>query len=92
MNAARDENNRTTIICASSADGQTIISAIADPSCHCLYTEDGTSGTDNGNNGGNAMLDQNGVPVWTALSSDGSGSIIEVYANPATGAVLTDSF
>ena len=89
--AYRDENSRPTLICASSADGQTIVQIVADPTTHGLKVDDNTTGSDNGNNGGSAMLDQNGVPVMTALSSDGDGAIVEVYGDPATNSILIDS-
>jgi hypothetical protein len=79
--AGIDENGRQTIICAYDGDGQTIVPLQANPTNHALEIEDGTTGTDNGNNGGNAMLDQNSRQVWTALSSADDGSIVEVYAN-----------
>ena len=92
MNAPRDENNRPTIICASKNDGQTItVIVTADATSHRLHVDDGTTGSDNGNNMGNAMLDENSVPVWAALSSDGSGNIIEIYGDPISGSVLVDS-
>jgi hypothetical protein len=90
MNAGRDENNRPTIIYASKNDGQVIVPAKANPVTHGLLVDDGTTGSD-GNNNGNAMLDENGVAVWTALASDGSGQIIELYGDPTTGALLVDS-
>ena len=90
-NAKRDENNRPTVICASDNDGTTIVPIVADPNLHTLRCSDDVTGVDNGNNDGNAILDENSVPVWTALSSDGSGDIIEVYGDSITGAVLVDS-
>lgn len=89
-NAPRDENSKTTIICASSADGLTIV-PIQATSAHALLVEDGTSGTDNGNNNGNAMLDENGVAVWTGISNADGKTVIEIYGNPLTGAILISS-
>lgn len=90
MNAYRDENNRPTII-ATSTDGTAIVRAVASSSSHRLSVDDGTSGSDNGNNSGIANLDQNSVPVWTALSSVGDGTLVEVYADPVTGKLLVNS-
>lgn len=90
-NAAIDENGRPAIICASKDDGVAIVSIMANPSNHGLKIDDNSSGSDNGNNNGAAMADQNGKAVWTALSSDGNGSVIEVYGDPATGKVLINS-
>lgn len=87
-NAGHDQNGRPTIICASKNDGTTIVPILASASTHSLMTQDGTGQTNNGNNGGNAMEDENGVVVWTALSSANNGAIIEVYGDPTTGAVL----
>ena len=88
MNSKLDENSRPTIICADKNNGTDIVPILADPSLHALMTVDGTGQTDNGNNLGNAMLDTNSIPVWTALSSDGSGNIVEVYGDNSTGSVL----
>lgn len=90
-NASRDENSRIAIIAASNLDGTTIVPIKANPTNHALKVEDATGGSDNGNNSGVAMLDENGIPVWTALSSDGSGTIIEVYGDPVTGKLLVNS-
>lgn len=89
-NAKPDENGRPTIICASKSDGQTIVPIQAQFTDHGLKIIDGTGQADNGNNLGNAMLDENSVPVWTALASDNSGNIVEVYGDPVTGSVLVD--
>lgn len=88
MNSKLDENSRPTIICASKNDGVTIVPIQADPITHALMVETSVGGSDNGNNGNNAMLDENSIPVWTALSSDGSGEIIEVYGD--NGSILIE--
>lgn len=90
-NAKQDENGRPTAIGVSSDDGQTIIPLQADPTVHGLDIDDDTTGSDNGNNNGAAMIDENGVAVWTALSSDDDGTIIELYVDPNTGKLLIDS-
>jgi hypothetical protein len=76
------------MIASSRNDGVTIVPLVADPTSHWLRVSDGTTGVDNGNNLGNAMLDENGVPVLTALSSAADGSIVELYADPLTQALL----
>ncbi len=91
MNAKKDENGRPTVIAVSSANGTTIVQAQAHPTAHSLLMEDGTSGSDHGNNGGNAMIDENSVSVWTAISSTDGSSIVEVYLNPATKKILIKS-
>lgn len=90
-NAPLDQNNRPAIICASKNNGTTIVPIQINPSTHGVMIEDAHTGSDNGNNQGNAMLDENTKPVWIALSSAGNGAIIEVYGNPTTGAILVDS-
>lgn len=90
-NAKLDDNSRPTIICASNADGKTIVQIQADPTNHGLQIDDNTTGSDAGNNGGKAMLDENSIPVWTALSNAGDGAIVEVYGDPATHKVLINS-
>ena len=86
----KDENGRDSIICASNADGKTIV-VVKATNVHALEVDDDTTGTDHGNDLGNASLDENSVPVWTVLSSAGDGSIIEVYGDPANGKILIDS-
>lgn len=39
----------------------------------------------------NAKLDQNSRPTLTALASDGSGTIVPLYADPVTHRLLTDT-
>lgn len=88
-NAQYDQNGRATIICVSKNDGLTIIPAQADPVTHGLDTVTVTTGSDNGNNNGNAMIDENGISIWTALSSVDGKSIVEIYIDPVTKQVLT---
>ncbi len=90
-NAVHDSNGRSTIICAASTDGVTIVPIKANPMNHGLKIDDNTTGSDNGNNGGNAMIDENSVNVWIAESSANDGSIVEVYGDIATGKVLINS-
>lgn len=89
--APTDQSGRKGIITASLNDGITVVPVQANPINHGVKMDDNTTGSDNGNNSGNAMLDENTVPVWTALASDGSGKIIEVYGDPATGKLLINS-
>ena len=90
-NAGLDQNNRPTLLAASSSNGSVIVQVQANPSTHTLRVSDATGGSDNGNNSDNAMLDENSVPVATALASDGSGRIIELYADPVTNLLLINS-
>lgn len=90
-NAGRDQNNRPTIIAASNADGLTIVPIFASATDHGLMISDGATGSDSGNNNGSAILDENGVAVLTALSSSNDGTIIEIYGDPLTKALLVKS-
>jgi len=90
-NAKHDSNGRPTIICASSLDGVTIVPICAEPTGHGLCVNDASTGSDNGNNGDNAMLDENSVPVFTALSSADDGSIVEIYGDVSNNKLLIDS-
>lgn len=90
-NAAHDQNNRPTLICASKLDGITIVPIKANPNTHGIMFDDGATGSNNGNNRGNAMIDENMVPVATALSSDGSGQIVEIYGDTSGGKILINS-
>lgn len=89
-NAKIDENGRPTMIGVLNTTPTTIMQVKANSSNHALKINDGTSGTDNGNNGGNALLDENSFPVLMALSSAGTGALVEVYVDSA-GALMVDS-
>ena len=89
-NALLDQNGRQTMIGISSVDG-TIEPVFVDPVNHQLHVNDSTSGSDIGNNSGNAMLDENSRQVLIAESSDGSGTLIEIYVDDSTGALLVNS-
>lgn len=90
-NAKFDENSRATMICVSNADGLTIVPLQADPSTHKLKYDDNTTGNNNGNNSGIIMLDENSSFVLSALSSNGNGSLVELYADPVTKKILINS-
>ncbi len=89
-NAYKDENNVSTLIAASNLDGITPIRVLANPSNHALKVDDNTTGSDNGNNDGNATRDENDVPVLLAVSSVDGFTPVEVYAD-ADGNLLIDS-
>lgn len=100
-NAYLDENSVPTLIAASKNDGETIVRIQANATSHGLIIEDGSTGTSNGNNNGNAARDENMRPVLLAVSSqtttvNGVDYIegvtpVEVYGDPATGSLLIDS-
>ena len=85
-----DENSRPSAICVSQNDGVTIVPLTANPISHGLSMSTAMS-VDNGNNNGNAMIDENEIPVFMALSSAEDGTLVEVYADPVTGALLVQS-
>jgi hypothetical protein len=99
--AYKDGNGVNTIIAASNADGKTPVRIYANPSTHSLMIDDNTTGSNAGNNNGNAARDTNFVPVWIAVSSvtatvDGVNYVegvtpVEVYGDPATGSILINS-
>ena len=90
-NAGLDQNGRPTLIAASKADGTTIVPIYAVASAHTLVVDDDGPVPDNGNNSGNAMPDQNSRVVAIALSSANDGTIIELYGDPLTNALLIKS-
>lgn len=90
-NAKHDENARPTMTGISNTDGITIENVFANPINHAFEIDDGTTGSDMGNNGGIAMIDENSIPVLTAESSAGDGSLVELYINDSTGRLLINS-
>lgn len=90
-NAAIDQNSRATLTAISNADGSTIMRVTANPTSNYLRVIDGTTGTDLGNNGGNAMIDENSRQVMTALSSAGDGTLVELYLDNDTQSLLINS-
>ncbi len=91
VNAYRDENNRPTMTAILNSDGLSITAVKANPATNnSLKVDDNTTGTDQGNHGGVAKIDENGVSVMTVLSSDNDGTIIELYVD-SDGKLLIDS-
>lgn len=78
-NAYIDENNKATLTGALNTDGSTPTPVSANPTSHSLKVDDASTGSDNGNNGGNALTDENNRFTMTAVASDGSGEIVNVY-------------
>ena len=68
-NAQLDQNSRPTLIGVLNTDPTQIVRVKANPTTHALIVSDATTGTDNGNNGGNALLDENHRPVMLVVSS-----------------------
>lgn len=86
-NDALDQNSRPGIMGALNTDGKTPIPVKVDPTSHALLVVSGSGQTDNGNHGGNAVLDENSRSSWYGLASDNSGRKIIVYAN-SSGSIL----
>lgn len=90
-NAYRDSNSRPTMTAILNSDGLSITAVKANPATNnSLKVDDNTTGTDQGNHGGVAQVDENGVSVLTVLSSDDDGTIIELYVD-SDGKLLIDS-
>ncbi len=89
--ALRDQNHVTTLITASSVDGLAVVRNKVNATTHALVVDDASTGSDNGNNDGNATRDENHVPVLLAASSVDGVAIVEVYGDAITGALLIDS-
>ena len=90
MNLPLDENSRKGGACALNTDPTQIQPITFHPSTHGMSVVDGSAQTDNGNHGGQALIDENSRSSWYGLSSTGSGERIIVYAN-SSGAVLIQS-
>jgi hypothetical protein len=88
LTAKHDANERPLIICVSSVDGKTIVPIYTDGG---LNVDDAHTGSDVGNNDGNAMMDENSVACWTALSSANDGTVVQLYGNPLNNKLLIDS-
>lgn len=89
--AYRDSNFVPTLIAASKNDGTTIVRVLASPTTHGLIIDDASTGSDNGNNKGSAMKDENMVAVLLAVSRTDGLTPVEIYADPTTGALFVDS-
>lgn len=87
--AGRDQNQVTSLTCASNADGSTPVAIWADASTHGIVIDDATTGSDAGDP--TAQRDGSGVPVLLAVSSADGTTPVEVYGNPSTNAIMIDS-
>lgn len=89
-NAPLDENGRQGAIAALNTDGKTITPIKFNPTFHGMKTVDGTGQANNGNHGGNALVDENGRQSLYGLSSTDGVTRVLIYTN-SSGAVLTQS-
>ena len=90
MNALHDQNGKPTIIATSNVDTSIVRVTANVSNNHGLSINDNTTGSDIGNNGGIANINENGISVMTALSSAGDGTLVEVYCD-ANGKLLINS-
>lgn len=79
MNAYKDGNGVSTLICALNSNGTTPTRVTASPSTHRLSISEGTSGNDYGIT--SAVRDGNDVPVWLAVSSVDGKTPVEIYSD-----------
>jgi len=86
MNAKRDNNQITTMLGASSADGSTPVSVKVNPTTHIMVTDIEDTGTDL--SGEEALRDDNGVTVLMGVSSEDGVTPVPIYTNPSTGGLL----
>lgn len=88
-NAIKDGNSVASLICASSADGTTVVPVVVALSTHRLQADDNTGGTDHGTT--TAAKGANSVSVLLAVSSVDGVTPVEVYADLASGKILINS-
>lgn len=86
--ASHDNNGIPTLICASSADGITIVPVQVGATNHGVSVSDATTGTDFGRSV--AVRDNNRVTVLMAVSSADGITPVEVYAD-SSGNLLVNS-
>lgn len=79
METKKDNNYVNTMTAVLNTDGATVTLLKVEPNNHTLCIQDGTSGSDFGED--NAKRDNSGVPVLLAESSAGDGAIVPLYAN-----------
>ena len=79
QNARKDENFVNSLIAVSSADGKTVIQAVANPTSHRLYLNYGDTGIDYGPK--NAMKDDNDVSTLLGVSEIDAETPITAYCD-----------
>ncbi len=89
MNSKRDNNQITTILGTSSADGSTPVPITVNSVTHGIKIDDGITGSDL--SGEIASRDENGVTVLMGVSSDDGVTPVPIYADESTGALLIKS-
>jgi hypothetical protein len=89
MNAQHDNNNVTTELGVSNADGVTPLKLRANPSTHILDVEGGSTGSDLGND--DAKRDDNYTTCLLAVSSVDGVTPVPLYINAITNKLLIKS-
>jgi hypothetical protein len=79
MQAKRDENRVTTLLCALNTDGVTPQPVSVDPTRHIIMVHDGATGSDF--SVVDAPRDENRIPVAMAVSSADGVTPVELYAD-----------
>lgn len=88
-NAITDENGVKGLICASSADGITIVRVKVNPATHGVKNIDATTGTDHGV--AHAVRDENNHPVWIGVSSVDGITPVEIYSDSSGNLLIQSS-
>ena len=88
-NAVKDNNNVSSVMAVSNADGTTTIPLSADPTNHTLDVVNGTTGSSL--TGQNALRDSNYVTTLIAVSSADGSTPVPLYIDPATKQLLIKS-
>lgn len=87
--AIKDNNQISTLLGTSNADGSTPVRIKIDPSTHAIAITDGESGSDL--SGDIAARDNNMIPVMLAVSSTDGVTPVAIYTDPTTGEILVKS-
>ena len=88
MEAKRDENRTTTLLCALNTDGVTTRVVFCNVTNHALLINDGVDGSDFSVT--EAPRDENRIPVAMAVSSSDGITPVELYAD-SLGSLLIQS-
>lgn len=87
--AIRDNNQISTIIGASNADGSTPTRVKVNSSTHIVQTDDGVTGSDLSDD--DASRDNNGIPIMLGVSSVDGITPVPIYVDPSNGKLLIKS-
>lgn len=88
-NAAKDQNDVSTLIGVLESDGATIMRVKANPTTHGIGVSDASTGNDNGPTG-RALRDENDVTTICAVSETDGVTPVPIYVT-SDGKLLIDS-